>query len=105
MCEALAAQQHVLDETGLMDWPDGTSGGSYRFRHALYQQVLYEQVGLTRRRHLHQRIAARLEASYGAAAGEVAAHLPSTANAAGRSAGRPLLAAGGRQCHPTPGVS
>ena len=75
VCEALAAQQHVLDETGLTDWPDGTSGGSYRFRHALYQQVLYEQVGLTRRRHLHQRIGARLEAGYGAAAGEVAAHL------------------------------
>ena len=75
VCEALAAQQHVLDETGLTDWPDGTSGGSYRFRHVLYQQVLYEQVGLTRRRHLHQRIGARLEAGYGAAAGEVAAHL------------------------------
>ena len=75
VCEALAAQQHFLDETGLTVWPDGTSGGSYRFRHALYQQVLYEQVGPTRRRHLHQRIGARLEAGYGAQAGEIAAQL------------------------------
>ena len=75
MCEALAAQQHVLDETGLTDWPDGTSGGSYRFRHVLYQQVLYEQVGLTRRRHLHQRIGARAGGGLCAAAGEVVAHL------------------------------
>ena len=75
VCEGLAAQQHFLDDTGLTGWPDGTSGGSYRFRHALYQQVLYERVGLTRRRHLHQRIGTRLEAGYGARAGEVAAQL------------------------------
>jgi predicted ATPase len=75
VCEALAAQQHFLDQTGLTDWPDGTSGGSYRFRHALYQQVLYEQVGITRRMHLHRRIGARLEAGYGAQAGALAVQL------------------------------
>ena len=45
VCEGLAAQQHFLDDTGLTGWPDGTSGGSYRFRHAFYQQVLYERLG------------------------------------------------------------
>jgi predicted ATPase len=75
VCEELVAQQHFLDETGLTDWPDGTSGGSYRFRHALYQQVLYEQVGSTRRRQLHRRIGARLEAGYGAQAGALAVQL------------------------------
>ena len=75
VCAGLAAQQHFLDDTGLTSWLDGTSGGSYRFRHALYQQVLYERLGPTRRAQLHQRIGARLEAGYGARAGEIATQL------------------------------
>ena len=75
VCEGLAAQQHLLDEVGLRVWPDGTSGGRYRFQHALYQQVLYEQIGTARRRQLHQRIGVRLEAGYGTRAGEIAAQL------------------------------
>ena len=75
VCEGLAAQHHFLDDTGLTVWPDGTSGGSYRFQHALYQQVLYERLGTTRRVQLHRRIGARLEAGYGAQAGEIAAQL------------------------------
>jgi predicted ATPase len=75
VCEALAAQQHLLDDAGLTEWPDSTSGGRYRFQHALYQQVLYEQIGTARRRQLHRRIGGRLEAGYGARAGEIAAQL------------------------------
>src|SRR5262245_61699256 len=75
VCDGLAAQQHLLDDAGLRVWPDGTSGGRYRFQHALYQQALYEQIGTVRRRQLHQRIGARLEAAYGARAGEIAAQL------------------------------
>ena len=75
VCEGLAAQQHFLDDTVLMVWPDGTSGGSYRFRHALYHQVLYEQLGSTRRMQLHRHIGACLEAGYGARAGEITAQL------------------------------
>jgi predicted ATPase len=75
VCEELAAQQHLIDDAGLTVWPDGTSGGCYRFQHALYQQVLYEQVGSARRVQLHRRIGARLEAGYGARAGEIAAQL------------------------------
>ena len=74
-CEALAAQQHVLEDIGLREWPDGTSSGRYRFGHALYRQVLYEGLGSARRRQLHRRIGLRLEAGYGAQAGEVAAQL------------------------------
>jgi predicted ATPase len=77
ICDALAAQEHLLTDTGLGVWPDGTRGGSYRFRHALYQQVLYEQVGATRRAHLHGRIGARLAAGYGAQAEDIAATLAS----------------------------
>ena len=75
VCEGLAAQQHLLDEAGLRVWPDGTSGGRYRFQHALYQQVLYDQIGTARRMQLHRRIGVRLEAGYGARAGEIAARL------------------------------
>jgi predicted ATPase len=49
VCEGLAAQRHLVDDVGLAVWPDGTSGGRYRFQHALYQQVLYEQIGTARR--------------------------------------------------------
>ena len=75
VCEGLAAQRHLLDDAGLMVWPDGTRGGVYRFQHALYRQVLYERLGTMRCVQLHQRIGARLEAGYGARAGEIAAQL------------------------------
>ena len=74
-CEALAAQQHFLDDIGLREWPDGTSSGRYRFVHALYRQVLYEGLGTARRRQLHRRIGLRLEAGYGAQAKEIGAQL------------------------------
>src|SRR5215831_7656122 len=75
ICDVLAAQEHMIADSGLSVWPDGTRGGSYRFRHGLYQQVLYEQVGATRRAQLHGRIGARLAAGYGAQAGDIAAAL------------------------------
>jgi predicted ATPase/DNA-binding winged helix-turn-helix (wHTH) protein len=74
-CEALAAQQHFLADAGLTVWPDGTRTAVYRFQHALYHQVLYERLGTARRVQLHRRIGARLEAGYGARAGEIAAQL------------------------------
>src|SRR5262245_34113170 len=74
-CDVLAAQHHFIDDAGLTTWPDATRGASYRFQHALYQQVLYEQVGTARRVQLHRRIGARLEGGYGARAGEIAPQL------------------------------
>ncbi len=74
-CEELAARRQFFEDIGLREWPDGTSSGRYRFTHALYRQVLYEGLGTVRRRHLHQRIGLRLEAGYGAQAGEIAARL------------------------------
>jgi predicted ATPase/DNA-binding winged helix-turn-helix (wHTH) protein len=75
LCEGLAAQHHVIDDIGMTVWPDGISSGAYRFRHALYQQVLYERVGSARRAQLHRRIGARLEAGYRNRAAEIAAQL------------------------------
>jgi predicted ATPase len=77
VCDELVRQQHFLDDSGLAAWPDGTSGGSYKFRHVLYQQVLYDRLGATRRMQLHRRIGGRMEAAYGARVGEVAAPLAS----------------------------
>ena len=65
-CEGLAARHHFIEDIGLTVWPDATSSAGYRFQHALYQQVLYEQLGTARRVQLHQRIGARLEVDYGA---------------------------------------
>jgi predicted ATPase len=75
VCEGLAAPHPFLADIGLTTWPDGTSAGTYRFQHALYQQVLYGRLGTARRGQLHRRIGARLEAGYGARAGEIAAQL------------------------------
>jgi predicted ATPase len=47
----------------------------YRFRHPLYQQVLYEQISPTRRARLHRRIGQRQEAAYGTRVEERAAVL------------------------------
>src|SRR5215831_4078624 len=74
VCDALVTP-HVLADTGVTVWPDGTRGGTYRFHHTLYQQVLYEALGPTRRAQLHRQVGARLEAGYGARAGDIAALL------------------------------
>jgi predicted ATPase len=75
VCDTLAAQHHFIEDTGMTAWPDGTRGGSYRFQHALYRQVLYDELGSTRREELHRRIGTRLQAGYGAQGAEIAAQL------------------------------
>ena len=75
VCDGLVTEHRVLEDTGVTVWPDGTRGGGYRFHHALYQQVLYEALGPTRRAQLHRQVGARLEEGYGAQAGDIAAQL------------------------------
>jgi DNA-binding winged helix-turn-helix (wHTH) protein/predicted ATPase len=74
-CETLAHQGWFLEACGLAAWPDGTVSGQYRFRHALYQQVLYRRLAAVQRVQGHRRIGARLEAGYGTRAAEMAAVL------------------------------
>jgi DNA-binding winged helix-turn-helix (wHTH) protein/tetratricopeptide (TPR) repeat protein len=74
-CERLAAGGSLVVDAGVVEWPDGTVSGRYRFRHALYQQVLYESIAPARRVHLHRAIGRREEAGLGARAGEHAAEL------------------------------
>jgi predicted ATPase len=75
VCEGLARQGQFLEDRGLAEWPDETVSGRYGFRHALYQEVVYQRLGEGRRARLHRLLGARDEAGYGARAHEVAAEL------------------------------
>jgi DNA-binding winged helix-turn-helix (wHTH) protein/tetratricopeptide (TPR) repeat protein len=74
-CERLAQRQQFLCPAGVSEWPDGTVAGRYRFRHWLYQDVLYQRVPAARGQVLHQRLGERLEAAFGDGAAEIAAEL------------------------------
>src|SRR5262249_10521735 len=74
-CEALVHRGQVLRALGVVEWPDGTVTARYAFQHALYQQVVYEQLGAARQVHLHRQLGGRLEQAYGARTEEVATEL------------------------------
>ena len=74
-CEDLARRELFIRRLGSVVWPDETAAASYAFRHALYQQAIYEQLPLATRNGLHRRIGLRLEAAYGARVNEIAASL------------------------------
>ena len=76
-CEHLIARRHLLSSAGEQTWPDGTRTGSYRFRHELYRQVLYEKIPRGRGRRFHQRIGERLERAFSGDLMRVAAELVS----------------------------
>jgi predicted ATPase len=74
-CADLAERGTFLTSRGDETWPDGTVAGRYGFRHALYQQVVYERTPAARRAELHRRIGQRLEAGLRERAVEVATEL------------------------------
>jgi predicted ATPase len=73
-CDRLVQQQFLRPED-LQEWSDGTITACYSFRHALYQQVLYQRLTEARRLRLHQRVGEYLERVYAAGAGDMAAQL------------------------------
>lgn len=75
VCERLVQQGHFLEERGIAEWPDGTLSGKYSFRHALYQNVLYDRLAQMRRVRWHHQIGERLEAGYREQAKENATEL------------------------------
>ena len=75
ICDSLARKSHFLLPAYLAELPDGTRTSRYRFIHALYLDVLYKRVALTRRRQIHGRIGERGETIYGERVGEIAAEL------------------------------
>ena len=74
-CDALARRGQFLRALGVMNWPDGTVTARYVFMHALFQEILYERVPVSRRVRWHQQIGARVEVGYGPQARELAAKL------------------------------
>jgi len=75
VCADLAARAAFLIAHGDETWPDGTVAGRYEFRHALYQEVVYETTPAGRRADLHRRIGERLEAGMRDGAGQAASEL------------------------------
>jgi tetratricopeptide (TPR) repeat protein len=73
--DRLASRELILTVVGISEWPDGTVAVQYRFRHALYQEVLYERLGQGQRIRLHQQLGERQEAGYGERAREIALEL------------------------------
>jgi predicted ATPase len=57
ICDTLAQQHAFLEPAGLVEWPDGTLSGCYRFQHALYRQVLAARLGDLQRVQVHRRLA------------------------------------------------
>ena len=74
-CEHLGQQNQFIVATGQEEWPDGTASAQYGFRHALYQEVLYERLPLGQRSLVHQRIGSRLETAYRSEVKTIAAEL------------------------------
>ena len=74
-CADLAGRGSFLASNGLAAWPDGTVAGRYGFRHALYQEVVYDRVPAARRERLHRRIGERLETGLGERTAEAATEL------------------------------
>jgi DNA-binding winged helix-turn-helix (wHTH) protein/predicted ATPase len=74
-CEALAWKGSFLCESGIIDWPDGTVSGRYRFAHVLYRNVLYDRIAEARRVRLHRLIGEREETGYGNRSAEIATGL------------------------------
>jgi predicted ATPase len=71
----LARRGYFIQTHGEAEWPDGTVTTRYGFRHALYREILYEQVPMSRRIRWHWQIGFRLETGYGLLARELAAEL------------------------------
>jgi DNA-binding winged helix-turn-helix (wHTH) protein/tetratricopeptide (TPR) repeat protein len=74
-CARLARAEQFVSEQDPIAWPDGTVSAGFRFRHSLYQEVLYDRLPAGVQLQLHRRIAARQEAGYGEHVDEVASQL------------------------------
>lgn len=74
-CTTWTRQDQFLYAEGVETWPDGTVTACYRFRHALYHEVVYARVSAGQRVRLHRQIGNGLEARYGVQATTIAAEL------------------------------
>jgi DNA-binding winged helix-turn-helix (wHTH) protein/predicted ATPase len=72
---ALAQREQFVRADGTERWPEGTIATRFEFLHALYREVLYDQLPAGLRAALHARVGARLEAAHGTGAADIAAQL------------------------------
>jgi predicted ATPase/DNA-binding winged helix-turn-helix (wHTH) protein len=75
LCLNWSRKRRLLIASGEQEWPDGTRTATFRFIHALYQQVLYRRLGVAQRSRLHQRLGECLERGHGSCATEIAGQL------------------------------
>ena len=61
-CETLIAKQQFLKRAGSSELADSPESPQYEFKHALYREVLYSELSVTKRRGLHGRLAESMEA-------------------------------------------
>ena len=85
-CDALARTHELVHPLGSSEWPDGSVGTRYAFRHALHRRVCDGQVGAASRREIHQRIGERIELAFerdpGPVCSELARHFSASGDAA-----------------------
>jgi predicted ATPase len=74
-CSELVRRHQFLKDRGVELLPNGEAVGRYGFIHALYQNLLYEQVPASTRMQMHRRIAEFAEDLYGERSSEIAAPL------------------------------
>ena len=75
VCAELAQRGLFIETRGVSTWPDGTIAQCFRFRHSLYQQVLYAHIPAGERSRLHRTIGARLVQAFGVQTDHIAAEL------------------------------
>ena len=73
--DSMARTAHLVRSLGEEELPDGSMATRYRFSHALYQNVLYEDLVGERRRQLHRQTGELLEEWYGDKSAQIAAQL------------------------------
>jgi len=83
VCQRLAETHLMLDDCGPLTWPDGSVAQSYRFRHALYRQIVESAIPAARLRALHARVGEGLERAYARTLPDVAVQLTRHFRAAG----------------------
>jgi DNA-binding winged helix-turn-helix (wHTH) protein/predicted ATPase len=74
-CAEWDRENRFVAGDGQMPWPDGSLAPRYRFRHALYHEVVYARISPERRVRLHRAFGDHMENAYGKAAAAVAAEL------------------------------
>jgi len=60
----LTLHASLVSEVSVSSWPDGATAGRFRFRHALYREILYRDLPIARRARLHRSIGKAIERGF-----------------------------------------